>query len=154
MTEPRAHPRLGEILVASRIITNEELAAALRVHAQSQKPLGAILIDMEMAEPYEVAQAVARQVGLLAVNLDTFRVDPAAVCLVPHRLCEEHELLPIQIHGDLVIVAMAHPRDDAAYAAVREALAPRRVRCVVANESQIRLRLRSPGVAEPQAAAV
>ncbi|MFQ5811489.1 MAG: hypothetical protein ACE5JM_17865, partial [Armatimonadota bacterium] len=144
----------GEILVTSRVITRDQLLSALQVQAQSRKPLGAILIDMNVAEPYEVAQAVARQCGLLAVNLNTFNVDPAAVALAPAQLCREHELLPIQIHGDLVIVAMAHPRDDEAYAAIREAVAPRRVRCVVANESQISSKLHSVRSPQAEAAAV
>jgi len=154
MNEVRAHPRLGEILVASRVITNEQLAVGLERQTQWNKPLGAILIELSMAEPYEVAQAVARQVGLLAVNLNTFKVDPAALSLVSTELCREHEILPIQLHRDLVLVAMAHPRDDEAYAAIRETLAPKRVRCVVANESQIRDVLQLLTAPQAQAAAV
>jgi len=152
MNQSRSGPRLGEILVASRVISTEQLQAALEEQMRVKRPLGAILIDRDMAEPYEVAQAVARQVGLLAVDLQRFSVDPDALSLVSAELCEEHEMLPIQVHGDLVLVAMAHPRDDEAYAAIREALAPKRVRCVVANESQIQATLRAARAELPQAA--
>ncbi len=152
MNGTKPQPRLGEILVSSRVITNEQLGSALEMQAQSHRPLGAILIDMKVAEPYEVAQAVARQVGLLAVDLDKFKIDSVALSLVSPETCDEHEVLPLQVHGDMVLVAMAHPRNDEAYAAVREAIAPKRVRCVVANESQIRSMLHETPVPQMQAA--
>ena len=141
MAQKQTHLRLGEILIACRVITEEQLQEALAAQAESNKPIGAILIERNMAEPYEVAQAVARQVGLLAVNLDTFKIDSDAIGLLPVELCHRYDALVVQVHGDLVLVAMAHPRNDEAYAAIREAIAPKRVRCLVANEHQIRERL-------------
>ncbi len=50
--------RLGDVLVASGVITPEELAKVLPLHMESKGPLGRILVEQELVAPEQVIDAL------------------------------------------------------------------------------------------------
>ncbi len=86
---------LGELLVASRIIPQETLEAALQEQASQSKPkrLGEILIEKGAASPAQIGDALARQkrASETFTDLKTMRVD----------VCKLDEL--INLVGELVL---------------------------------------------------
>jgi len=137
-----SYRRLGKILVERGIITAGQLERAVGQQLRTGERLGSILVATGTVDPHELAQALAAQTGLLAVDLDRYPVEPAAGELLPVELCERHCMLPVTESGDMVMLAMGNPADADAYTASREALAGKRVRRVVAAEMQIEKRLR------------
>jgi len=133
--------QLGQILLERGAITEGQLERALQQQLRTGHRLGSILVATGTVDPHKLAQAVAAQTGLLAVDLERYPVDPAAAALLPTELCEKHCILPIKASGDVVLVAMGNPGDVDAYTASREALEGRQVRRVVAAEIQIEKRL-------------
>ena len=135
------YSQLGQVLVQRGAITQAQLEHALQRQLRTGERLGSILVATGTVDPHQVAQALAAQTGLLAVDLDLYPVQPQAVELLPLELCEQHCMLPVKASGDVVLLAMGNPADADAYTASRQALPDRRIRRVVAAEIQIEKRL-------------
>jgi hypothetical protein len=56
-------PKLGDILLAHGVITQEQLDRALEEHRRTGKTLGTVLVELGMAPGPIVAQALATQRG-------------------------------------------------------------------------------------------
>src|SRR5687768_13868652 len=67
----------------------------------------------------QVASARAAQLGIPFVELGEYPVDRSAVEMVPTALLRRHEVLPISIDGNRLIIAMADPGDVIALDDVR-----------------------------------
>src|SRR6195952_5215895 len=95
------------------------------------------LLDQGVVTQSQLASARAAQAGLPYVELLEYPVDRAAVALVPAAMCRRHEVLPIGIAGDYLMVAMVDPGDVFALDDVRAA-SRMQARAVVAERSDLR----------------
>jgi type IV pilus assembly protein PilB len=95
------------------------------------------LLDEGVVTPSQLASARAAQAGLPYVELLEYPVDRVAVALVPAAMCRRHEVLPIGIAGDYLMVAMVDPGDVFALDDVRAA-SRMQARAVVAERSDLR----------------
>ncbi|GAG08738.1 unnamed protein product, partial [marine sediment metagenome] len=69
--------RLGEILVQAGAITEDDLRRALDVQRKEKGRLGAVLVDLEIVTESRVYEALAEQMGLPLMDLDTMAIDPS-----------------------------------------------------------------------------
>ena len=88
MTGSTNKSRLGQILIEKKLISQEQLDAAIRAQAQSGRRLGEILADMKLITQAQVRGAVRRQRSLrMAAALATALLGPlhayAAVAAAP-----------------------------------------------------------------------
>ena len=95
------------------------------------------LLDQGVVTQSQLASARAAQAGLPYVELLEYPVDRIAVALVPAAMCRRHEVLPIGIAGDYLMVAMVDPGDVFALDDVRAA-SKMQARAVVAERSDLR----------------
>ena len=147
MSEQEAAPRqkrrrLGQVLVDDGIITEEQLAEALTVQkaAAGRKRLGKVLEEMELVDEFDMAAALARQLGLQRAGLsDRPTPSPYVVDLVPRRIAEAHNLLPLEFDTEQgrLIIAMADPTNVLAMDDLRTVEGVRRISIMVAPESEI-----------------
>ena len=79
------------------------------------------LLEQGKVTEAQVASARAANAGLPFVELADYPVDRTAVALVPAALCKRHEVLPISVAGDSILVAMADPGDVFALDDIRAA---------------------------------
>jgi len=86
--------------------------------------------------PTQVASARAANAGLPFIELTDYPVDRTAVALVPAALCKRHEILPISVTGDALVVAMADPGDVFALDDIRAATRMR-VNAVVVEKQDL-----------------
>ncbi|MFP4176820.1 MAG: GspE/PulE family protein [Planctomycetota bacterium] len=103
--------RLGERLVARGIITEEQLETALRRQRATGDFLGEIVIDQDYAKPSEIYEEVARQTGLPRVNLSEVEVDHELLDLVPEKFARRFKLLPIELDGETLKLAVTDHLD-------------------------------------------
>ncbi|MDR7400815.1 MAG: GspE/PulE family protein [Armatimonadota bacterium] len=128
--------RIGDILVETGVITPQQLAEALAQQRRTRERLGRILVEQGAATERQLAQALAAQLDLPLVSLSSARIDPAAVRLVPEVIARKRKVLPLQLDGGHLVVAMADPLD--VFALDDVAIAARRpVKPVVAMESEV-----------------
>ncbi len=95
------------------------------------------LLDQGKVTEAQVASARAANAGLPFVELADYPVDRTAVALVPAALCKRHEVLPISVAGDSILVAMADPGDVFALDDIRAATRMR-VNAVVVEREDLR----------------
>ena len=114
------HRPLGEVLVDERLISREQLQQALLRQKETGQPLGKILLEMGLVEEKTLVEAVSKQVGLPFVDLEGRRLDPEVVGLIPDELARSKQAIPVQLHGEVLLVAMAHPGDKQTIAAIAE----------------------------------
>jgi type IV pilus assembly protein PilB len=127
---------LTEILILRGIVPIEKLDS---ISGERDKDEQAILqlLDQGVVTQSQLASARAAQAGLPFVELLEYPVDRAAVALVPAAMCRRHEVLPIGIAGDYLMVAMVDPGDVFALDDVRAA-SRMQARAVVAERSDLR----------------
>lgn len=103
-------------------LRREQEEEARRVQRESgTKDLWQVLVDLGMVGEREVAQAKAQELGYNFVDLERYKLDPAALASVPPDLCREHEVIPVKKDGMNLYVAMTDPKDVRALDAVRSA---------------------------------
>src|ERR1700731_2325392 len=91
--------RLGEQLIGSRLITEEQLDAALAFQATSGGRLGEVLVRMGVLTEQALAHALAAFFGFDVANLRRDNVDPATLMLVPENVAREYMAVPIRMNA-------------------------------------------------------
>jgi type IV pilus assembly protein PilB len=108
---PRAGAALGKVLLERRLITDEQLTAALEHQRDSGRRLGQVLIDLGFTTPDAVLGALSLQLGVAATRLNGFTISPAAVRSLPEKVARKHLAVPLQKLGTMLQVAIASPTD-------------------------------------------
>ena len=129
--------RVGELLVAQKIITQAQLQEALTYQQIHGGRIGACLVTLGFVSEEELARVVARRYGVPAIDLSTAEVDLAAIKLVPLEIACKHNAVPVSIKGSVLTVALSAPNNLAALDELRF-ITGRTVRVVVAPHSQIK----------------
>jgi type II secretory ATPase GspE/PulE/Tfp pilus assembly ATPase PilB-like protein len=104
--------KLGEILLATSLITPGELDKAIAMQARTGKRLGQILIEQGSATEDDVAWALSNQLMYPYVFLSHDLIDDEALRLLPEAFLREHHVFPIHRFGQQVTLAMADPTDE------------------------------------------
>jgi type IV pilus assembly protein PilB len=107
-----AADRLGEVLLAQGLVTQEQLAAALREHRSSHQRLGLVLVRQGVIDELGLTKVLARQFRMPAVDLSRFEVDPRMLKLIPADLALKRMVLPLKREGRTLTVAVADPADQ------------------------------------------
>lgn len=132
----RRRRRLGELLVEAEVIDEDQLATALHESGPRER-LGQTLMRLDALGEDDLADAIARQLGLERVDLASDPPTHEAVAMVPANLAERHEVVPVRLEGEVLLLATSDPSDVAAMDDIRLAARARKVRPVVATASAI-----------------
>jgi type IV pilus assembly protein PilB len=117
------------------------MAVALQAHQDTGESLARYLFNHRMATEEDLVEAMAKEVGLEFVDLNSFPIDTRASTLIPEAVARLHMVLPIGIEDGVPIVAMANPTDVFAMDDLRTIMG-RNFTPVVATRSQIATHLR------------
>lgn len=101
---------LGEILIAAKAITEEQLRAALALQNQRSVLIGQALIETGATDESTVFRALAKQAVLPFVDL-TERTPPERLTeQLDGKAAWELEVLPVAEKGDSLVVAVSDPQ--------------------------------------------
>lgn len=134
---PYSRERLGELLVAAEVITQEQMQAALEVQARQGGKIGEVLVSELIVSEDQIAGALAAQKGFEHVNLATTPIDRSVAALLPLRTARRRGCIPIALISGVLTLAMADPLDVEAVDEA-ELLTGFKVTPVVAAASQVR----------------
>jgi type IV pilus assembly protein PilB len=129
-------PRLGEMLIARGIISEEQLEEALREQQVTAERLGTILVTRGYVGEVELVRILAEHFGLDFVDLEEQPIDPSAVQLVKESFARYHQLLPFGRDGDSLLVAMVNPTNVFSLDDVRS-VTGQEVRAIMAEPGQL-----------------
>jgi type IV pilus assembly protein PilB len=114
-----ARKRIGELLVETGLLSEENLTRALSEQRTERKKLGDVIVSLGFATEEEIAQALSLQLGIPMVDLTHTPVEPQAIELIPERVARKHLIVPISLEGRDLNVAMADPLSFEAFEDVR-----------------------------------
>jgi type IV pilus assembly protein PilB len=101
--------RLGELLVAEGIISQEQLHEALREHRRSKERLGAVLARRGLVTEERLVEVLSREHGLPSVDVRQQPIPADILALVPAHIARKHEVLPLSRVDGALTVAMSDP---------------------------------------------
>ena len=101
--------RLGDLLVKEKVITQEQLEAALKTQKETNARLGSVLVKLGYMSDDDVTNFLSRQYGVPAINLSYFEIDAAVVKLIPQETAKRYQILPLSRVGASLTIAMVDP---------------------------------------------
>jgi len=108
----KADSKLGDLLIAGGLISQEDLGAALAKQKKNKsRRLGEILVDMDIIDCEMLALALALQHGVPYVDLKTYPVDELAVSTVSSKLLKRLKVFPIKLRQNELTVIAADPNN-------------------------------------------
>ena len=103
--------KLGQMLVKAGVITNEQLESALNSQRDQGGRLGYNLVRMKLITEEDLNSYLARQNRIEAINIDSLKIEPEVLQLVPAKLAIRYEVIPVERVGKTLVVAMADPHN-------------------------------------------
>lgn len=103
--------KIGDILIKSGRITQEQLENALTAQKTRKKRIGKVIEEMGYATGRQVAEATAKQLSLPFVDCEKYTVSNETKLKVPLEIAEIKYVMPLEIKNDALVLAMANPLD-------------------------------------------
>ena len=132
--------RIGQILIAQGVISEDQLRIALLEQMKTNQPVGRLLVTLGFVSEAALRDALAESLGHESIDLANSLVDADALRLVPRELAKRHTLLALSYHESehLLKVAIADPNDIVALDKLRALIHPDlRIEILLAGESEI-----------------
>ena len=108
----RSHLLIGELIVELGFATREAVQDAIGKARETGRPTGQVLCEEGTITPDQLAQALARRIGLFHVDLGRYPVDMGAANLLEPSVARRHGAVPIGWLDEgrtTLLVAMADP---------------------------------------------
>lgn len=128
--------KLGQILITSNIISEEQLKQALNLQKKEGGRLGTNLAKLGYITEEKLVSFLSKQFGVPAINLTDYSIDPSVGKLVPLEMARKYLIMPITRVGATLTIAMADPSNVFAIDDVKF-MTGYNVEVVVAAESAI-----------------
>lgn len=109
---PRSSLSLGEVLLESKLITQDQLEQALEIQKSGDdRRLGTILIDEGWLNPESLAMALSIHLNLPFVDLSRERISPEVLKTIPEHIARRYHLIPVEVNSSSLSVVMEDPTD-------------------------------------------
>jgi MSHA biogenesis protein MshE len=103
--------RLGDILVAQKIVSQEQLKLALDEQKRTGRRLGRVLVEMGFSTEEQIARALARQLNLAFFDLKHHHFKTSVVLRLPEAAARRFRAIALEERGAKMLVGMADPTD-------------------------------------------
>jgi type IV pilus assembly protein PilB len=129
--------KIGEFLVKSNLINQEQLEKALEEQKQTGGRIGEHLIRLGYVTEEDILDCLSQQYGVPSINLRHFDIDESIIRLIPADVARKYQFIPVSKTGATLTVAMGDPTnvfamDDITF------ITGYRVEPVVASEEALR----------------
>ncbi|HEX9395854.1 MAG TPA: GspE/PulE family protein [Burkholderiales bacterium] len=128
--------RLGDVLVAQKLISREQLGLGLDQQKRSGRRLGRVLVELGFCSDEQIAEAVARQLGVSYVNLKFYNLNNEVVRRLPESQARRFRALVLEDRRSTYLVGMADPSDLFASDELRRSL-KRDIEMAAVSEDQL-----------------
>ena len=128
--------RLGDVLSAQKLVSQEQLRFALEEQKRSGRRLGRVLIDTGIVAEDQIVEALGKQLGLPAIALKYYNAQSEVVRRLPEAQARRHRAIVLEDRKDRYLVGMADPTDLFAFDELSRLL-KRDLDVAVVSESQL-----------------
>jgi len=101
--------RLGELLVKRGLLTPAQLTKAMEEHAAAGTALSAVLVKLGFVSETDLATCLQKEYRLSLVDPSAMTLPPDVLRLIPATLVQRHHLVPINLSGSSLTIAMSDP---------------------------------------------
>jgi len=130
--------RLGELLVKSGKISEEQLKEALALQNEEGSRLGTCLVRLGHLGEGELMELLSKHFGVPSVDLGQMEIDPTVLKIIPADIARKYTILPVSKAGATVTLAMIDPTNVFAMDDVKF-MTGYRVEPVIASETALRM---------------
>jgi type IV pilus assembly protein PilB len=103
--------RLGELLVSSGLVSQEDFELALEAQKSSGRQIGDVLIQLGFVSRRQLLEALANQMDVAAWEFSHWQPDAILIASVDGESCRRLQAMPVGWNEDHVVVAMRNPTD-------------------------------------------
>ncbi len=101
--------KLGDILVDTGRITQEQLMTALSEQSKRNKKLGKVLVELGYLSDNDILDVLSQQLSIPKVELDKTFINPTIANSIPKEIAKKYGLIPIDEKDGKLIIAMSDP---------------------------------------------
>ncbi len=102
--------RLGDLLVDSGLITEEQLNLSLKEKLPGEK-LGDTFLREGYITEQQLIEVLEFQLGIPHINILQYPIDQEIVQLVPKEIAKRYQVMPIKAEDSQLFIAMVDPMD-------------------------------------------
>ncbi|MBD3234306.1 MAG: type IV-A pilus assembly ATPase PilB [candidate division Zixibacteria bacterium] len=103
---------LGELLLKSGIINQDQLKEALRRHKEGEGKIPQILVKMGAIKDEEsISKFVGKQLNIGALRLSDVELNPEIVKLIPQDIARKFNVIAVSKLGRTLVVAISDPNN-------------------------------------------
>lgn len=136
MATPHKKIRIGDLLVESGEISDEQLRIALQEQKRGGRKLGATLIDLGYMTEERLLNVLAQQLEIPLIDLMHYKYDTQVLCRLPETQARRYRTILLQDDEHQALIGMADPTDLFAYDQIVRSL-DKPVKLAVVRESQM-----------------
>ncbi len=107
--------RLGDVLVAQKAISQDQLRVALEQQKKSGRRLGRVLVEQGFVNDEQICEAISRQLNIQYVNLKFYNFNQDVVRRLPEAQARRFRAIVLEDRRSSALVGMAEPTDLFAY---------------------------------------
>src|SRR4051812_31433582 len=127
--------RLGDVLVAQKLISPEQLKQVLDTQKRVGRRLGKVLVDEGTLTEEQIAEALGRQLGLPFLNLKFYNFNRKISAKLPEQAARRLRAVALEDRGSTFFVGMSDPTDLFAFDELARIL-KKDIQAAVVSESQ------------------
>ncbi len=105
------YQRLGNYLISRGLIDYEQLRIALEKQRETGKKLGQTLVELNYIKEEVLLPILEEQLQIEFIDLKSKEVANEIVELINERMARKYEIIPFDIHDNIIHLAMADPLD-------------------------------------------
>src|SRR6266566_1697713 len=128
--------RIGDLLIAHKVISQEQLNAALADQKKSGRKLGRVLIENGFLSEDQLLQFLAQQLNVPYIDLKRYHYKPETVRLIPETHARRFRAIALEDTREALLVGLADPTDIFAYDELSRVLR-RPIRLAVVKEAEL-----------------
>lgn len=103
--------RIGDLLVAQQLISQEQLELALGEQKNSGRKLGRQLVEMGFVEENTLLSLLSKQLEIPFIELKHYRFDRDLVQTLPETMARRYRVMILSEDSDGILLGMSDPTD-------------------------------------------
>jgi type IV pilus assembly protein PilB len=101
--------KLGDLLLKAKLITQDQLDAALKSQREEGGKMGEALVRVGAVTENDITETLSQQFGVPSIDLASFEIDPSVIKIVPGDVARKYGVLPVNKTGATLTIAMGDP---------------------------------------------
>ncbi len=118
--EKLSRTRLDDVLLDEGQIDRAQVEDAAAEHEMTGRQLSDVLFEREVIDEWDLAKIVSAHYSLPFIDVTTYTISKDALAKLPTEFCIDHALLPLDIFGKGLMLAVAEMPDPELLAEIRK----------------------------------